>query len=109
MPKYVKYCDVCIMPDEERTDGDSLKLYEYLACGRPIVSWDNPTARRFEPFVRIAADPADFMKGITASLTEGPDASRARVAAAREHSWQRRAAVLRHVIGEYLSAEGDRA
>lgn len=109
VPTYIRYCDVCVMPDEERADGDVIKLYEYLASGRPVVSWDNPTARRFEPLVRIAEDSADFLRGIAASLTEGPDASRARIAAAREHSWLRRAAVLGRAIGQHLSAEGDRA
>ncbi len=109
VPKYMRCCDVCIMPDEESADGDVIKLYEYLASGRPIVSWENPTARRFEPFVRIARGPADFLQGITASLAESRDASAARIGAAREHSWQRRAAVLRRVVGERLSAEGDRA
>lgn len=108
IPRYMQSCDVCIMPDEERADGDVIKVYEYLACGRPIVSWDNGTARRLQPFVRIAADAAEFIDTIAMSLTEEPAAAGARIAAAREHSWQRRVAVLRDVVGGYQSSIGNR-
>lgn len=104
VPNYIKSCDVCLMPDEERTDGDSLKLYEYLACGRPVVSQiDDPSVRRFKPLMRIAHDASDFVRCIRESLSEGPGLASARIAVARENSWTNRVSALSEVINRHLS------
>jgi len=108
IPSYIKCCDVCIMPDDERTDGDSLKLYEYLACGRPVVCLtDDPSVRRFKPLVRIAHDASDFVRCIRDSLQEDPSLASARMEAAQENSWTARVNVLSEVIIGHLSV-GDR-
>lgn len=106
VPRYIRSCDVCIMPDEERADGDVIKAYEYLACGRPVVSWNNGTARRLQPLIRIATDTSEFLDAIAMSLTEEPGAASARIAAAREHTWERRVAALQYMVGRYQSSVG---
>jgi glycosyltransferase involved in cell wall biosynthesis len=109
VPAYIGRCDVCIMPyhPEKPTvpDSDSIKLYEYLACGRPVVSADIPSVRRFAPLVRIANDPASFIRHIEESLTEDPHLSELRQAAAGEHSWRRRVATLSRLIVSQPSLE----
>ena len=61
VPSYIAACDVCLLPyriNEWTRNIDSLKLYEYLACGKPVVATDVPAARRFSDVVRVAANEA---------------------------------------------------
>lgn len=106
IPAFINSCDVCIMPYHPGRstvpDSDSIKLYEYFACGRPVVSVDVPSARRFEPLLRIANDAAAFIRCVEESLTEDPDLSERRKFVASEHSWQRRAALLSDLIRSRL-------
>jgi glycosyltransferase involved in cell wall biosynthesis len=108
VPRYIHACDVCLMPDRADgptvADSDSIKLYEYLACGRPVVCTDTPAARRFAPLVRVARDPAEFIALARESLAEPPEWAARRKAAAREHSWQRRVEVVSDVVRRRLAA-----
>ncbi len=52
--------------------GDALKLYEYLAAGRPVVSTSVPAARRLAQVVRIAETPEAFVAAIEAALSDPP-------------------------------------
>jgi glycosyltransferase involved in cell wall biosynthesis len=108
IPFYVKACDVGILPYKQ--DGfflyiDSLKLYEYLACGRPVVSSDMPCSRRFVPLVRIARDLSEFIDGIEMSLAEDGTTSAERIALARQHSWDRRVEAMGEIVGATLAGE----
>lgn len=43
VPLYISACDFCLIPKRNLTSGVSpLKLYEYMACARPIVATDVP-------------------------------------------------------------------
>jgi len=43
VPLYINACDVCLIPKRNLASGVSpLKLYEYMACARPIVATDVP-------------------------------------------------------------------
>lgn len=94
VPYYIKSCDVCIVPYDPRRftvpDSDAIKVYEYLAAGRPVVSCDIPSARRFAPLVALAHNAAEFLKLVEEGLRENPQAGTERMAVAGEHSWQRR-------------------
>jgi glycosyltransferase involved in cell wall biosynthesis len=102
VPSYIHACDVCIMPQsvDKSTvpDSDNIKLYEYLACGKPIVSTDIPSARRFRPLVEIAGDASEFEHCVARCLGEEPSRSQMRIATARDHSWQRRVEAISDAI-----------
>ncbi len=108
VPVYINSCDVCLMPygatSSTVPDCDSIKLYEYLACGKPIVSTDFPSIRRVSQLVWIARDDSEFVKYVGESLVEEAGRQIERKAAAREHSWQRRVEFLSEVIQSRLSA-----
>lgn len=89
-PAFLKGMDVCVMPfplNDITRNGDALKLYEYLAGGRPVVSTPVPAARRLAGAVRIAATHEDFIAQVVAALAEPPDAQGSRLAAVQLHSW----------------------
>lgn len=111
VPHYIKSCDVCIMPhriDDLTVPADMIKVYEYLACGRPVVSMDIPSVRRFKPLVKVAEDTREFVNHVNSSLREGPGWGEVRMAIAQQHTWQRRVEALSAVIRERLSShDGD--
>ena len=92
-PAFLKGMDVCIMPfplNEITRNGDALKLYEYLAGGRPVVSTPVPAARRLAGAVRIADTHAGFTAAVEAALAEPASAQADRLAAVQPHSWDAR-------------------
>lgn len=94
VPYYVKSFDVALMPYQRNLETmhiSPLKLYEYLALGRPVISTDIPAARRCEDFVTIAADGADFEDACARALAgRTPTARQERIQFASEHTWDRR-------------------
>ena len=86
--------DVCLLPYERNqwtANIDSLKLYEYLACGRPVVGADIPATRSFAGLVRIADGPEAFAAAIAAALAEdSPDLAAERQAVAAANTWDMR-------------------
>jgi glycosyltransferase involved in cell wall biosynthesis len=93
LPAYLRAFDVCLNP--YRTDGvaeacSPIKLYEYLASGKPIVSVDMPEARTFDGLVRVARDADDFIAQVEAAIAEGGAGVDARLAEAGRHSWRAR-------------------
>ena len=110
VPYYIKACQVCLMPyelNEWTRHIEPLKLYEYLACGRPIVSTDIPAARRFSQVVYIARDEGDFVRKIEEALRErDPALAEARRSLARQNTWKQRVEVISELIQEAL--EGPR-
>jgi len=92
-PAFLKGMDVCIMPfplNEITRNGDALKLYEYLAGGRPVVSTNVPAARRLAGAVRIAETHAAFTAAVEAALAEPASMQAARLTAVQPHSWAAR-------------------
>lgn len=118
VPYAIASLDVCLLPYERNlwtANIDSLKLYEYLACGRPVVSTDVPTAHLFEreaaeagvPLVRIADSPQAFAAQIAAALAEsGPEAAIARQRAAAANTWEQRVVQIERLLVEALARKG---
>jgi glycosyltransferase involved in cell wall biosynthesis len=102
VPLYIDACDVCLLPyrvNEWTRNIDSLKLYEYLACGKPIVASDVPAAQRFSSVVRIAKSESNFVASMQAAITEDSStlqAARQHIAA--QQTWQQRVDALSAAI-----------
>jgi len=107
LPDYVKSCDVAIMPYRVNPltfCGDSQKLYEYLACGKPVVSTPIPSVRRHLPLVEIAEYPGDFLARVERALRDGHRLHSERMAAARRNSWERRVCEMSEILLRRLRA-----
>lgn len=94
VPDQIDGFDVCMVPHKESAFTDSLnpiKLWEYLAAGRPIVSSDVAGFRDYPHLCRIASGPEAFAAACAEALREGGARSAARREEAARHSWTRRA------------------
>lgn len=93
--RYPGHFDACIMP--YRVDGYTryiypLKLHEYLATGRPVVSSAIRTALDFEEVVGIASNPDEWIAALEQALSpkgRAPEAADARRRVAAAHDWLR--------------------
>jgi glycosyltransferase involved in cell wall biosynthesis len=72
-----------------------LKLHEYLASGRPIVSMELPMLRSLSNVIRFARDPQDWLAALDDAIVRGGVGTEtSRQAAAAAHSWDARVAQL---------------
>lgn len=85
--------DVCLIPHEENALTRSMspiKLYEYLAAGKPVVSTDLPPVRGVHESVVLVPSGDDFGAGVRTALAQGPLVEAARSAFVVENSWEAR-------------------
>ncbi len=108
VPDYMRAFDVCITPHQMTPFTESLnpiKLWEYLAGGKPIVSMDVAGFRDYPQFVRIAATTETFLEACEAALAEGQTGQAARQTETQQHSWESRLDAVEAVMRDCLSAE----
>ena len=106
VPEYMRAFDVCITPHlvTEFTESlNPIKLWEYLACGKPIVATPVAGFRDFPQFVHIATTAAEFLAAAHAGMSEQPGAGTLRQREARNHSWQHRVDAIVCVIEQAVS------
>jgi len=73
LPGWAKAIDVCILPFAQNSlmlNSSPLKLREYLATGRPIVSVPLPDVKQFGDLVGTACDGPAFVKAIAECLSQ---------------------------------------
>jgi len=85
--------DACLLPHVRSrltTAMSPLKVYEYLAGGRPVAAIDLPPVRDIDPRVVLADDPDGFAEAVDSALAAGPATEAERDAFIDKHSWRRR-------------------
>jgi glycosyltransferase involved in cell wall biosynthesis len=95
LPSYTQHMDVCMMFYEVNDYTNfiyPLKLNEYLATGRPVVSTPIDSVLPFADVVQLATTPDEWEVALDRSLlppVNSPAAARARQARAAENDWDR--------------------
>jgi glycosyltransferase involved in cell wall biosynthesis len=72
-PAYLSHFDVCILPyvvGEREHGGDSIKVYEYLAAGKPVVATNCNSTGNVRRFIKTALSFEHFSELIDLSLNE---------------------------------------
>jgi glycosyltransferase involved in cell wall biosynthesis len=91
---HVAAFDVGLLPyaiNRETQHISPLKLYEYLAAGKPVIATPIPAVRRHEDMLVLAEDATAFGTAGEALLAADDDAARARRAAfAAANTWEHR-------------------
>jgi teichuronic acid biosynthesis glycosyltransferase TuaH len=101
IPHYMRAFDVCIAPHLVTPFTESLnpiKLWEYLAVGKPIVSTPIAGFRDYPQLVYLASTPAEFSAMMQQSLFEDPGKPPARRREALRHSWSTRVDEIESVM-----------
>lgn len=109
IPRYINGFDVCLMPhklNDLTKSMDPIKLYEYLATGRPIVSTFIPCLERFSPYAYLSRTTDEFISNIRKSLSEKESSlQEQRRSFAKQNTWEVRANQVVETLEDYLSRE----
>ncbi|MGH7624273.1 MAG: glycosyltransferase [Gemmatimonadaceae bacterium] len=107
---YAQHFDVCLMPyrmNSYATFTYPLKLNEYLAGGRPVVSVPLPALEEADGLVGIASTISEWDDALTRALepaANAPALRLARQAEARRHDWS---VIVKQVADAIVEALGD--
>ena len=102
LPEWARAFDVAVIPyrmNRQVRHANPLKLREYLATGKPVVSVPTPEVERFAPHVRLARTPDEFLRAVEQSLEDDDEPARAaRMQAVRDMSWDARLTEVLEVV-----------
>jgi glycosyltransferase involved in cell wall biosynthesis len=105
VPAHIQGMDVCAIPNrvnEFTRFVYPVKLHEYLAVGKPVISTPIPSVKPFATTVHLASSVADWTRCLHDAAGETGDGWVARrQATARLHTWEQRA----ERVHELLSAD----
>jgi glycosyltransferase involved in cell wall biosynthesis len=111
LPAYMRSFDVCVTPHRMTPFTESLnpiKLWEYLAAGKPIVATDVAGFRDHPRLVRIARDGAGFVAAVREALAgEAPGLAEQRREFAAGQSWESRLDAVEQVIDVCIRGESE--
>ena len=109
VPEFLKTLDICLMPHRDNEYSRSmgpLKLYQYLASGRPIVSTNVAGLERVRDHIRIANDRQEFLDAIeTALSSDTVECSAERIEFAKQHTWPVRVVEMFDVVEQSLESK----
>lgn len=101
VPDFMRAFDVSITPHHVTPFTQSLnpiKLWEYLAAGKPIVSTRVSGFTDYPDLVYLASDADEFERGIQMALKEEVRLRDARRREAEKHSWETRLDAIENVF-----------
>jgi teichuronic acid biosynthesis glycosyltransferase TuaH len=93
LPQYMRAFEACFVPHHVTPFTESLnpiKLWEYLAAGKPIVSTPVAGFREFGHLVSLASCASSMADALKEAMTEPPARGDARRLEAARHSWSSR-------------------
>jgi hypothetical protein len=100
---------VAIIPyrmNRQVANSNPLKLREYLATGKPVVSVHNPEIEKFSRWVRIAHDRDAYLRALESALAEDtPQAAAERIAAVADQTWDSRVDAVLDTVAQALQRQ----
>ena len=107
LPAWSKAFDAAIIPyrlNRQVANANPLKLREYLAAGKAVVSVRNPEIEKFSQWVRLVDGREAFLAALDDAVRDNaPGAAEARIAAVADQTWDARVATVLTVVAERLS------
>jgi len=108
-PQLLTAADIAVTPKLSQTEANG-KLFNYMACGLPVIAFDTPVNREVLGDTGIYArygDAGDFAAKISALISD-PGArksysARVREKAISEHSWKSRGKTIAEVYRAVLA------
>jgi len=106
VPMYIQQFNVGIIPhktDRFIKSTNPMKMYEYLACQKPVVATAGGDIEIFKELVQITNDYSQFNDFIQKALAEDNDILRKkRLAKVKEHSWLKRVDEMLDLVNSKL-------
>jgi len=102
LPNYIKAFDLCIIPFKINSLTlcvNPVKLYEYLAGGKIVVSTNLPEVDKYNSLIFVAKDSIEFIKYIEKALISKIDL-RNLMKIAEENSWDKKTEMIIDLIQE---------
>ena len=116
LPHYLKYFDVTIIPftmDQLILSVNPIKLYEYLAAGKVVVSTPLPEVIQYaeEGIVEIGNTPGDFLSKLRKAITlaDIPEMVSKRIELALSNSLDARFNEMQGIIVNYLISTDEKS
>jgi glycosyltransferase involved in cell wall biosynthesis len=108
LPRYLSAMDVCLIPRTPTTLSQTafpLKLFEYLAAGKPVVATRTEELLPFSDYVYLAGTNEEFEDCVARALRENnPDQTAKRMALARDNDWHRNIIDFSSAVKEFLAS-----
>jgi glycosyltransferase involved in cell wall biosynthesis len=105
LPNYIRQFDVAIIPhkiNEFTKSMNPMKLYEYMAAGKPIVTTSIAGSKQFSQFIKIADSYEEFNNKINLILkTDQAGVILESKKIAQENSWSDRVNQMIQIINNY--------
>jgi glycosyltransferase involved in cell wall biosynthesis len=111
VPATIAAFDVCLVPfkrDLISEYADPLKVYEYCALGKPVVSTVLFNAGGAEPPIAVATTAEAFAAAVSEALQDTPAERDRRIAFARRHTWGARARQFAQILADVTIAASER-
>jgi len=109
LPAYLRAFDVALMPYRlvgHVPSAYPAKLHEYLAAGRSVVASALPELEPYRDVLRLARSDDHFVQLIAEALADdSTTAVDARLAVARENTWDQRVAEIRGILAPLVGRE----
>ncbi len=107
LPAWAKAFDVAIIPyrhNRQVENANPLKLREYLATGKPIVSVSHPEINKFARWIEIAEDRDAFLSGLERALnSNSASAATERMLSVADQTWDSRVAQVLEEVSSALA------
>jgi glycosyltransferase involved in cell wall biosynthesis len=108
LPSALRYASACVIPyrmNDYTASVSPLKLYEYLAAGRPVVATPLPSllAQPADGALVAAPEPTIFAARLVEAMAYDSAARRRISQRVNEHSWERRVEDLEALILDQLA------
>lgn len=104
LPELISCFDVAIIPHKVDTFTQTmnpLKMYEYLAAGKPIISTPVAGADQFHDLILLAVSPEDFSAHIAEIIEEDSvEMMERRMTAVEQHDWSGRIEVMLNILNK---------
>lgn len=103
LPNYIKAFAVCIIPFRiyKLTESvNPIKLYEYLAAGKPVVSTALPELAKYKNDIYLANNHTEFLEFIDKALKSKHDHTNS-LRIACEQDWQKKTQQIMDIIMSY--------
>lgn len=102
MPACCNAFDVCLIPFLQGEFADTInpvKLYEYLALGKPVVAYHMRELERYKDIIYLSDDKEEFLSNVEKALHERDNGiTRLRKDVARNNDWT----MIAEIVNEEL-------